>query len=77
MNSAAFGGVEARAALQKSLFDDEQQHVGIDWCVGGCKPYEESEEGRQRLVVLRRKLEEWQTANPDEWAKLKAQLKST
>ncbi|KKN96659.1 hypothetical protein LCGC14_0163030 [marine sediment metagenome] len=45
LNSTLFGGYEARAALAKASL---KLAVDTDWCVGGCTPWKETPEGRQR-----------------------------
>ena len=50
LNSTIAGGYEKRAALVKASMSGE---VSTDWCVGGCKHWDETEEGRQRFETLR------------------------
>lgn len=71
LNSALFGGITARAALQESLFDPEQEQVGTDWCIGNCKSWKKTKIGRERMDVLRTSFGKWEKENPKEFAKLK------
>ena len=70
LNSALFGGAVAREALQKSMFDDEQSHVGLDWCVGGCPDWHTTDEGRGRMEDLRQRFQAWGAEHPKEYATL-------
>ena len=72
LNSALFGGIEARVALQDSMFDPEQEDIGIDWCVGSCPHWRDTEEGRGRMQMLRDKFETWGQEHPKEYAELRA-----
>ena len=67
LNSTIFVGGEAREALMKSMFDDEQKHIGDDWCAGGrkCKSFKETEEGRALKKDLNERLIKWGEENPE------------
>ena len=70
LNSAIFGGVEAGTALRKSLFDDEQEQVGTDWCVGGCQKWDETSAGQDRMKLLKEMFAKWGAEHPKEYAKI-------
>lgn len=51
LNSTLFGGDEARAALAKASLKLE---VDTNWCVGGCKHWKKTSDGRARYAGLTR-----------------------
>ena len=71
LSSAVFGGIEARAALQKSMFDDEQKQVGIDWCVGSCQKWDETSAGQDRMKLLKTMFAEWGEEHPEEFSQIR------
>ena len=74
LSSAVFGGIEARAALEKSMFDDEQADIGIDWCAGSCQKWDQDEAGRKRMKMLQTKFCVWRLDHPKEYQELEARV---
>jgi hypothetical protein len=55
LNSTIFGGMVARSALAKNHLAGTAPRP---WCVGGCKSWKKTKEGRDRFAALRRINEE-------------------
>jgi len=71
LNAALLGGAEARNALQNAMFDDDLPQVDTDWCVGGCKSWNETDEGKSRMALLRELMLQWAKDNPLEYRELR------
>ena len=74
LNNTVFsGGSEAREALAKAYLSGE---VDKDWCVGGCKSWRETEEGRTRYKELHVRWHEvkQQESEEDNRASLRGQV---
>jgi len=50
LNSTIFGGYGAREALRKASHAGE---IDTNWCVGGCEPWQDTEDGKARYEKLR------------------------